>query len=121
MARRLLLAASLVGLFLSTTVQARRASAGQATSPPAATAPSRPEVRKDPLGRDTPRQTVLGFLEAGRTNEDQLAAQYLDTPLTGPGDALLAHQLFVVLDARLPAKLTQLSDASDGSRSNPLQ
>jgi MscS family membrane protein len=34
---------------------------------------------------------------------------------------LLAHQLFVVLDARLPATLTQLSDVPEGSRANPLR
>src|SRR6185436_2844191 len=44
----------------------------------------------------------------------------LDAPVTGPAAALLAHQLFIVLDARLPATLTQLSDVADGSRSNPL-
>ncbi len=32
----------------------------------------------------------------------------------------LAQQLFVVLDARLAARLTQLSDAPEGSRANPL-
>ena len=31
-----------------------------------------------------------------------------------------ARQLFVVLDARLPARLTQLSDAPEGSRANAL-
>jgi MscS family membrane protein len=79
-----------------------------------------PPTPTDPLGRDTPRRTVLGFLDAGRNNEDQLAAQFLETPLTGPAAALLAHQLFIVLDARLPATLTQLSDVAEGSRSNPL-
>jgi MscS family membrane protein len=83
-------------------------------------APAQPAVPADPLGRNTPRRTVLGFLDAGRNNEDQLASQFLDTPLTGPAAALLAHQLFIVLDARLPATLTQLTDVADGSRSNPL-
>jgi len=87
---------------------------------PAAEKPA-PAAAKDPLGRDTPRQTVLGFLEAGRSNEDQLAAQFLDTELTGQPAALLAHQLFIVLDARLPARLTQITDVAEGSRSNPLR
>ena len=87
---------------------------------PAAEKPAQ-AAAKDPLGRDTPRQTVLGFLEAGRSNEDQLAAQFLDTELTGQPAALLAHQLFIVLDARLPARLTQITDVAEGSRSNPLR
>jgi MscS family membrane protein len=37
-----------------------------------------------------------------------------------PAAEQLANQLFVVLDARLPARLTQLSDVPEGSRSNPL-
>jgi MscS family membrane protein len=88
---------------------------------PAAEKPAQPAAAKDPLGRDTPRQTVLGFLEAGRSNEDQLAAQFLDTELTGQRAALLAHQLFIVLDARLPARLAQITDVPEGSRSNPLR
>ena len=73
------------------------------------------------MGRDTPRQTVLRFLDAGRNNEDQLAAEYLETELRGQAAMLLAHQLFIVLDARLPATLAQLSDVAEGSRSNPLR
>jgi len=64
---------------------------------------------------------VLGFLNAARKGENEIAAQYLDTRLKGPAAASLAHQLFVVLDARLPARLTQVSDDPDGSRANPLK
>ncbi len=79
------------------------------TPPPQATAVAAPA--KDSLGRDTPRGTVLGFLAAARRRDAELASQYLDTTLTGQPAAALAHQLFVVLDARLPARLTQISDA----------
>jgi MscS family membrane protein len=75
---------------------------------------------EDPLGRGTPRGTVLGFLSAARKGDDALAREYLHTRLTGRAADTLAHQLFVVLDARLPARLTQLSDAPEGSRTNPL-
>jgi MscS family membrane protein len=86
------------------------------SSPPAsATAP------EDPLGRSTPRGTVLGFLDAARRGENELAREYLDTRLSGRAAADLVQQLFVVLDTRLPARLTQLSDAHDGSRTNPLE
>ena len=75
----------------------------------------------DPLGRSTPRGTVLGFLNAARKGENELARQYLDTRLSGKPAEDLAHQLFVVLDAKLPARLTLISDAPEGSRSNPLR
>jgi MscS family membrane protein len=64
---------------------------------------------------------VLAFLSAARKGEYELARQYLDTQLTGKPAEELARQLFVVLDARLPARLTQISDVPEGSRSNPLR
>jgi MscS family membrane protein len=81
---------------------------------PAADAPA------DSLGRSTPRGTVLGFLNAGRKGEYEIARQYLDTRLSGTAAEVLADQLFVVLDARLPARLAELSDNPEGSRTNPL-
>jgi MscS family membrane protein len=64
---------------------------------------------------------VLGFLNAARKDENELAAQYLSTRLKGEPAATLAHQLYTVLDARLPARLTQVSDEPEGSRANPLK
>jgi MscS family membrane protein len=88
---------------------------------PAQPAPAgQPAPPRDPLGRTTPRGTVLGFLNAGHKGDDELAREYLNTKLTGEAAQNLAHQLFVVLDARLPARLSQLSDEVEGSRSNPL-
>jgi MscS family membrane protein len=84
------------------------------------TAPPAAELPADPLGRNTPRGTVLGFLSASRKGEAQLARQYLNTRLGDTAAADLGHKLFIVLDARLPARLAQLSDAPEGSRSNPL-
>ena len=40
---------------------------------------------------------------------------------SGKPATTLAHQLYVVLDARLPARLTQVSDSPEGSRANPLK
>jgi MscS family membrane protein len=74
----------------------------------------------DPLGRSTPRGTVYGFLGAARRADFPSAAQYLDTSLRGERAAALAEQLFTVLDARLPARLTAVSDAPTGSRADPL-
>jgi MscS family membrane protein len=82
--------------------------------------PSQPEKTKDALGRTTPRGTVLGFVNAAHKGDYQLASQYLNTGLSNLAAEERAEQLFVVLDARLPARLAQVSDAPEGSRSNPL-
>ncbi len=79
------------------------------------------QVPKDALGRDTPRGTVTGFLTAARRGEAEIARQYLDARVSGRDTDELVHQLFVVLDARLPARISQISDAPEGSRSNPLK
>ena len=84
-------------------------------------APIQPKVPEDPLGRDTPKGTVLGFLIAERKQQDELAIQYLNTRRSGKAAVALAHQLFVVLDRRLPPKLPHLSEQPEGSRSNALR
>jgi MscS family membrane protein len=89
---------------------------GSAPSP----APAQAAPEKDPLGRSTPRGTVLGFLAAARKGDNERARHYLDMPASSRAAETLAHQLFVVLDARLPARLTQVSDTPEGSRANPL-
>ncbi len=92
----------------------------QITEPASTAATAQPEVPKDPLGRTTPRGTVLGFLTAARKGDDELAVRYLNTHLKGKGAAVLAHELFVVLDRRLSPNLTKLSDTPEGSLSNLL-
>jgi MscS family membrane protein len=57
----------------------------------------------------------LGFLKAAHKGDDEAAAQYLNTRLRGKAAASLAHELFVVLDRRLPARLNELSDRPEGS------
>src|SRR5262245_38733849 len=90
-----------------------------AAQPPPVASATRPELPPDALGRSTPRGTVLGFLAAARRGDETLARQYLNVR-GGAGNADdLARQLFAVLDARLPARLTQLSESPDGSRLNP--
>ena len=97
------------------------AQAQPAPKPPAAAAEAAPAPpADDPLGRHTPRGTVLGFLAAARKGEDEIARQYLDTRADPAAGRALARQLFVVLDAKLPARLPQISDERTGSRANPL-
>ena len=109
-----------VGVCCVVAVLSSAAIAGQGSPQTPPTAPSQPDAPKDALGRITPRGTVLGFLSAARKGEFELARQYLDTPLSSPAAEQLANELFVVLNARLPARLPQISDVPEGSRSNPL-
>jgi MscS family membrane protein len=88
----------------------------------AASAPPAPAAASaDPLGRDTPKGTVLEFMSAVQKGNTEAAALYLNTPLRGAQAAQLAQQLYVVLDSRLPARLNELSDRPEGSRRNPLK
>ena len=113
-----LVASAAVGCVLTAgpvSAQGRPASTTPAAEAQAASAPS------DPLGRETPRGTVLGFLAAARRGDYAVAHQYLDTRLGANAAQRLARQLFVVLDARLPARLMQISDEPEGSRANVLE
>jgi MscS family membrane protein len=109
------LRASLIVCVLASAV----ASAQPIPTPGAPAAPPAAEAPKDPLGRSTPRGTLLGFLAAARGGDEDLASHYLDAP-SGSAAQALARQLFVVLDVRLPARITLVSDAPEGSRTNPL-
>jgi MscS family membrane protein len=92
----------------------------QVSIPKPAPATPQSEAPVDPLGRTTPRSAVFGFLTAARKGEDGLAAQYLNTNLRGKDASVLAHQLFTVLDRRLPPRLNQLSDKPDGAFADAL-
>ena len=93
--------------------------AGQ-SSPAAPAAPNQPPASPgDALDRGTPRGTVLGFMKAVRDGHTDIAVQYLNTPLRGTAAIRLAEQLFVVLDRRLPPRLSVLSDRPEGSLANP--
>jgi MscS family membrane protein len=90
------------------------------STPPPAPAVAQPEIPKDTLGRSTPRGTVFGFLLAARKGQNELAVRYLDATVRDHTSAELAHKLFTVLDRRLPANLTEISDKPEGSLSNLL-
>ncbi len=89
----------------------------------AKTTPSavQPEAPKDTLGRNTPRGTVFGFISSARKGNAEIAALYLNTPLRGGDAAILARQLAIVLDRRLPARLNLISDIPEGSIPDPLK
>ncbi len=120
--------AALVMLLLSETLAqsgARRSKSVVPAARPIAVPAGRPvvspaEIAKDPLGRTTPRGTVIGFLIAARKGDNEVAAQYLNTGQQAKAAAALAAQLFVVLDRRLPARLNELSDNPEGPPTDPL-
>ena len=100
------------------------AGAGQGTkpvaAPPALTTPA-PAAPSDALGRTTPHGSVSAFLAAARKGDYALASHYLNTKASATDAEQQAHELFFVLDARLPARLNQVSDAPEGSHASPLQ
>jgi len=93
----------------------------QIVPPKPPTTEVKPEPPADTLGRSSPRGAVLGFLAAARKGNSAIAALYLNTPLRGADAEAQAHQLAVVLDRRLPARLNQLSDEPEGSLPDPLK
>src|SRR4051795_626287 len=109
-------AALLLVVLLAPALARAQGAAGSAAAAPPKAAPAR-----DTLGRETPRGAVLGFMEAARKANDDLAPQYLNTPLRGVAANELAHKLFVVLDSRLPPRLRELSDSAEGGLGVPLQ
>jgi len=89
-----------------------------ATSSPAASAKPQPQ---DPLGRDTPRGCVVGFLKAAGRGDFSQAAEYLDVR-TGPARAQkLAQQLRVVLDQGSSINLDALSRSPEGDLKDELR
>ena len=78
-------------------------------------------ARKDPLGRSTPRGTVLGFLLAAGKKDNQVAAQYLNAREGPKATAALAGELYVVLNRRLPARLNEISDRPEGTATSLLR
>ena len=87
----------------------------QSLAPKTAPAPPQPGTPLDTLGRTTPRGTVLGFLNAIKRGNAEAAALYLNTPLRGGDAAVLARQLGIVLDRRLPPRLNEISDKPEGA------
>jgi MscS family membrane protein len=64
---------------------------------------------------------VLGLLAAARNGNTELAALYLNTSLQGADAEALAVQLATVINRRLPARLTEISDKPEGSLRDPLK
>jgi MscS family membrane protein len=82
-------------------------------APVAGTAP--PSLpAQDPLGRDTPRGTVVGFIRAAQAQDVARAAEYLDAKLPPARARELTQELKVVLDRGLNVNLSLLSTKPEG-------
>jgi MscS family membrane protein len=90
--------------------------AGQAGSAAVAT----PGGAGDPLGRETPAGTVMGFLAAGSRGDWSRASRYLDTKLSAPRAEELAQELKVLLDRGLTVNLDRLSRKPEGEQDERL-
>ena len=55
-----------------------------------------PVPAPDPLGRDTPRGTAVGFFTAARDGKYEIAAQYLDAPAKAARDVGSGTNVVVV-------------------------
>jgi MscS family membrane protein len=75
----------------------------------------------DPLGRATPRGTLMGFVNAADNGDYDTAAQYLHTRQHGELAQKLAEQLKEVLDRDASIDVGRLSRKPEGSRANPEQ
>ncbi len=79
----------------------------------------------DPLGRSTPRGTVLEFLRAAQDHNFAAAAQYLEAgegaaSPANAGSRTLASELKTVLDRRLDINLAAISDDPQGNMTDGL-
>jgi MscS family membrane protein len=81
--------------------QAVPAPAQAPAAPKASTPPQTPS--EDPLGRSTPRGTVIGFIKAAQDQDYERAVQYLDARQGSKVAQGLARQLKVILDRGLSA------------------
>ncbi|HWF67092.1 MAG TPA: mechanosensitive ion channel family protein, partial [Acidobacteriaceae bacterium] len=82
-----------------------------ATPAPSPAAPAKP-AEQDPLGRETPRGCVLGFLKAAERGHYSQAAEYLET--TSSRAQELARQLQVILNHGLSQNVDTLSRSPEG-------
>ncbi len=112
--------ARILVLFLASLASAGLAS-GQVSSllPTAKPASSQPANPTDPLGRDTPRGTLVGFVHAAQDESERAIEYFQPSPKgrrqTPAEEQELATQLFTVLNAKFPASaLGSISNDPDG-------
>jgi MscS family membrane protein len=93
----------------------QKAVSSQPPAPQAASTPPPEEIPKDPLGRDSPYGTVLGFLKAAEQADWKRATDFLDSKQPPPQKEELARQLKLVLDKGLTLDLDTVSKNPEGT------
>jgi len=86
----------------------------QAAVAPTAAAKQEPAVPSDPLGRETPRGTLLGFIKAAQDERYNIAVQYFQPPTnrrrrSEEDDEELAAQLLTILNQKFAGALDLVS------------
>ncbi len=71
-------------------------------------------VARDPLGRDTPRGTILGFVRHVRRGDYAVGAQYLQSTFGKNGETA-ARELQELMDLKFRGGLDFISDKPEGS------
>jgi MscS family membrane protein len=70
---------------------------------------------EDLLGRNTPKETVLGFLKSATQREYDQALPYLDTKKTGASAHELIDALRIILDRSFSAQSSMLNNQPEGN------
>jgi MscS family membrane protein len=114
--------AAWAALFSICGVNAQPAPAGAGPGAVQAAAPAASPAGEDPLGRETPRGTFLGFITAAQAGNEPLAGEYLQWPRTHPGITKpeAVRELLFVLNHGFEGSLSHLSRASEGSLADGL-
>jgi MscS family membrane protein len=85
-------------------------------------APAAPTTTEDPLKRDTPRSSFLGYISAAQTGNDTLAAEYLEWPRTRMSVSRpeAARQLMFALNHGFEGNINKLSQSPEGTLTDGL-
>ena len=88
----------------------------RAPTPPAPAAPAANATDPLELGRETPRGTVVGFIEAAQFENYADAVQYFDVRgrVGAESDQELARQLLAILNARFGSSLDSITNDPQG-------
>jgi MscS family membrane protein len=118
-------AMGIAAVFFATPAAEAQPESGAPADQAAPAAPKPPPGPEDPYDRGTPRGAVEGFLTAGRADDWERAAEYLDLRHLRAAEReergpTLARDLKGVLDRTLWVELAELSQDPDGLRDDGL-
>lgn len=77
--------------------------------------PTEQGEKQDPLGRTTPRGTLLGFIEAAQRGDTDRALNYLELPKHEVGGDKLVHDLLLLLDRAYVGRIYAVSNIPEPS------